>query len=98
VVVAADVVVDAFAGDAAHSQGGRWSRTSLSMRLWSDVACSRGGRGVWWARTWLLTRLRVTQRIRKVAGGHAHHYRCSCGVTWHVREVAEGCSGRRRRC
>jgi len=44
-VVGADVVVDAFAGDAAHSRGGRWSWTSLSMWLWGDVACSRGGRG-----------------------------------------------------
>ena len=65
-VVAVDVVVDAFAGDAAHLRGGRWSWMSLSTQLWGDVACSQGGRGVWWARTSLLTRLWVMWRVREV--------------------------------
>ena len=90
VVVAADVVVDVFADDAAHSQGGRWLWMSLSMRLWGDVACSQGGRGVWWARTSLSTRLRVTWRVREVVGGCGRHCERGWWVAWRVRDVAGG--------
>ena len=85
VVVAADVVIDAFVDDMTCCGHDRWwwsSRTSFLMRLrvtWHVVGMVeavvatdvivKAAGGWWWSRTSLLTCSWVTWRVHNVAGG-----------------------------